>query len=76
LVVVWKDCPGESEKQFRLRQSFQSARPMSGRPGEGVAKAALQMFVERRFGAGRVVVGQGFVQDAPVPSFLQIGGNA
>jgi len=32
LVVVWKDWPGVSEKQFRLRQSFQSARPMSGRP--------------------------------------------
>jgi hypothetical protein len=32
LVVVWKLWPGVSEKQFRLRQSFQSARPMSGSP--------------------------------------------
>ena len=32
LVVVWNDWPGVSEKQFRFRQSFQSARPMSGRP--------------------------------------------
>ena len=31
-VVVWNDWPGVSEKQFRLRQSFQSARPISGRP--------------------------------------------
>ncbi len=30
--VVWKDSPGVSEKQLRFRQSFQSARPMSGRP--------------------------------------------
>ena len=30
--VVWNDSPGVSEKQLRLRQSFQSARPMSGRP--------------------------------------------
>ena len=32
LPVVWNDSPGLSEKQFRFRQSFQSARPMSGRP--------------------------------------------
>ena len=31
-VVVWKDWPGVSEKQFRLRQSFQSARPINGNP--------------------------------------------
>lgn len=30
--VVWNDSPGSVEKQLRLRQSFQSARPMSGRP--------------------------------------------
>ena len=30
--VIWKLSPGCSEKQFRFRQSFQSARPMSGRP--------------------------------------------
>ena len=30
--VVWKLSPGSLEKQFRFRQSFQSARPMSGRP--------------------------------------------
>ncbi len=29
-VVVWNDSPGVVEKQLRLRQSFQSARPMSG----------------------------------------------
>ncbi len=32
LVVVWNDSPGCSEKLFRFRQSFQSARPISGRP--------------------------------------------
>jgi hypothetical protein len=32
LVVVWNDWPGVSEKQFKLRQSFQSARPISGSP--------------------------------------------
>ena len=30
--VVWNDSPGVSEKQLRLRQSFQSARPISGSP--------------------------------------------
>ena len=28
--VVWKDSPGAEEKQFKLRQSFQSALPISG----------------------------------------------
>ena len=32
LPVVWNDSSGVSEKQFRLRQSFQSARPISGSP--------------------------------------------
>ena len=30
--VVWKLSPGSLLKQFRFRQSFQSARPISGRP--------------------------------------------
>ncbi len=30
--IVWKLWPGVSEKQFRLRQSFQSARPIKGSP--------------------------------------------
>ena len=30
LAVVWNDSPGVSEKQLRFRQSFQSARPISG----------------------------------------------
>ena len=30
--VVWNGSPGVVEKQLRLRQSFQSARPMSGSP--------------------------------------------
>ena len=30
--VTWNDSFGSLEKQFRLRQSFQSAWPMSGRP--------------------------------------------
>jgi hypothetical protein len=29
--VIWNGSPGVLEKQFRFRQSFQSARPMSGR---------------------------------------------
>ena len=32
LVIVWKDWPGSAEKVFRLRQSFQSALPINGRP--------------------------------------------
>ena len=28
--VTWKLSPGVAEKQFRFRQSFQSALPMSG----------------------------------------------
>jgi hypothetical protein len=28
---VWKDSPGSLEKQFKFRQSFQSARPINGR---------------------------------------------
>ncbi len=30
--VVWNGSPGVSEKQLRFRQSFQSARPISGSP--------------------------------------------
>jgi len=30
--AVWKDSLGSVEKQFRLRQSFQSAWPMRGSP--------------------------------------------
>src|ERR1017187_7810186 len=30
--VTWNDSFGSVEKQFRFRQSFQSACPMSGRP--------------------------------------------
>ena len=29
---VWNDSPGCSEKQLRFKQSFQSARPIRGRP--------------------------------------------
>ena len=29
---VWNDCPGRLEKQFRFKQSFQSARPIKGSP--------------------------------------------
>ena len=32
LPVVWNDSFGSMEKQLRLRQSFQSARPISGSP--------------------------------------------
>ena len=32
LPVVWNDSSGVSEKQLRFRQSFQSARPISGSP--------------------------------------------
>ena len=28
--LVWKDSPGSDEKQFKFRQSFQSARPING----------------------------------------------
>ena len=32
LEQVWKLSPGVEEKQFRFRQSFQSALPISGKP--------------------------------------------
>ena len=43
---------------------------------ERVMEAALEMLVERRFGAGYVVVGHRLVEDAPVAGFLNIGANA
>ena len=81
LVVVWKDWPGVSEKQFRFRQSFQSARPISGRPCgpeavERVVEAALQVLVERLLGAGLVVVGDRLVEDRPVAGLLEVGRDA
>jgi hypothetical protein len=30
--TVWNDSPGVDENAFRFRQSFQSARPIRGRP--------------------------------------------
>src|ERR1035437_7227970 len=40
---------------------------------ERVAEAALQMLVERRFGAGRIVIGHTLIQDAPISSLFDIG---
>ena len=78
--VVWKDSPGVSEKQLRLRQSFQSARPISGRPcgpsAQRIAQAALQVIVERLLAARPVLVDHRLVQDRHVARFLQVGGHA
>src|SRR5208282_4870025 len=41
-----------------------------------VTEAALQMLVERRLGAGRIVIGYPLIQDAPIAGLLQIGGDA
>ena len=39
---VWNDSPGSVEKQFRFRQSFQSARPINGRPGTEVLHRVVE----------------------------------
>ena len=44
--TVWKLSPGVSEKQLRFRQSFQSARPMSGMPWGPLC--VMVKFTERR----------------------------
>ena len=49
---------------------------MRSKPVESVAEAALQVLIERRFGAGFVVVRNGLVENAPVASLLQIGSDA
>src|SRR5208283_1351971 len=43
---------------------------------ERVAKTALQMLVERRFGAGCIVIGHWLIQDAPVSSLFDIGADS
>ena len=78
--VIWKLSPGCSEKQFRFRQSFQSARPISGRPwgqmGMGVAEAPAQMLHQGLCSGHVVVKGNRLVQDRPVTGLPQIGGGA
>ena len=79
--VVWNDSPGVSEKQFRLRQSFQSARPISGSPcgprrSSVYAKRALAGARTAALGAGLVVVRHRLVEDARVAGLLDVGGHA
>jgi len=42
---------------------------------ESIAEAALQVLVERRFGARRIVVGDGFIENAPVAGFFYVGSD-
>ena len=82
LPVVWNDSSGVSEKQFRLRQSFQSARPISGRP---CGPEVLEHVVERALAGARtacalffglVVEGHLLVEDREVAGLLDVGGGA
>ena len=81
LPVVWNDSSGVSEKQLRFRQSFQSARPMSGRPcgprlREHVVERALEVLEERRRVLRVVVERHRLLQDAEVARLLDVGGRA
>ena len=78
LGAVWKDSPGRSEKTLRLRQSFQSARPMSGspcgpEPAQREVDAPPQVVVERRLRAVLVVPRHGDVEDRQVAGLLEVG---
>ena len=77
--VIWKLSPGCSEKQFRFRQSFQSARPMSGRPwgqmGAGKVEAAAQVLHQGLRLGGIVVKGNLLLQNGPVAGLSQVGGG-
>ena len=79
--VIWKLSPGCSEKQFRFRQSFQSARPMSGRPWgprwvQVKLEAAAQVLHQGLRLAFVIVKGHLLIQNAPVARLPQIGGGA
>src|ERR1039458_7825023 len=76
-VVVWNDCPGVSEKQLRFRQSFQSARPMSGRaaaPPPVHRRVALLPAVDRERNDD-VAVGEGGPHDRRGEPFLAHGAH-
>ena len=70
-----------SEKQLRLRQSFQSARPISGSPcgpsrvERVVASSARRCSYSGVSVPGRVVVRHRLVEDRAVAGLLQVGGD-
>jgi len=72
--AVWKDWPGSSEKTLRFRQSFQSARPMSGRPC-GPSRSRVKSMHRRRWSWSgvHVIPGHGLVQDRDVAGLLDVG---
>ena len=80
LGAVWNDSPGRSENTLRLRQSFQSARPISGSPC-GPSRSRVKsmrpahVVVERRLGAVGVVPRHGLVEDRAVAGLLDVGGD-
>ena len=70
LVVVWKDCPGSDGEAVQVEAVVPVGAPDQRQAVrtdafERVAHAALQVFVERRFAAGLVVVGHRLIQDRP-----------
>ena len=78
LGAVWKDSPGWSEKTLRLRQSFQSARPISGNPC-GPSRSSVKSMHRRRWSWSGVSEpsalshAHGLVEDRQVAGLLDVG---
>ena len=82
LPVVWNDSSGVSEKQFRLRQSFQLGAPDDARQAVRpevflhVVERAAHVLEERRARVGIVVERHGLFEDRPIPGLAHVGGHA
>ena len=79
--AVWKDSSGSVECAFRLRQSFQSARPISGSPCaprrvERVAERGLQVIAHRRAAIRRVFEWNGSVEQVRAAGLAHVGRDA
>ena len=74
LVVVWKDWPGRVREAVQIEAivpigAADQRQAMRPEPFERVLEAALQMLVERLFGAGLILERHRLVQNAPVARF-------
>lgn len=76
--VVWNGSPGSAEKQFRFRQSFQSARPISGslcgEMGYGKVEGTFQVLHQRLCLGGIVVEINLLIENGEISGLFDVGG--